>query len=473
MKKEILSQLHCPYCLSSFEIEKIVEGDADRIKFGLIRCRCFSFPIVHGVLLLALTKGYGGSEEHIQPYVPLQAAAIEYLRNNQLDQLHQWIRRHLPLLAELVETPGLSYAGFMRSYSKRLSGQIQKDLYDAGRFEVLGKAGAVRKLSSLKAKLGASRAGSVYVSLREWFFPQIFKIWYVKRYASGELMETREILRTLPLDGPILSLCCGHGIFEFLTGSIDPTVHDRTVSIDGQLLNLFVVRKFIAPSATFICHDVQFPLPFQDGAFDTVASCACLAEIPNRASFIRESLRLTSEDGWCLFDGVSNATSEGDRVNPSRYWRYCQNEMCRISDYFKLIQQCAEKKEVQVMVVQDDKVLQETEPAKVQELLGANFSASFLVVSAQSPLLRQRECRFEGMTNSERNQLYLSPRFDRYRRTGEREFVYTSEEDGKTVLVQVRDADDKANLSDLMKRGVVALLPDQFAPDQSSRKFKF
>lgn len=471
MKKKILQNMNCPYCLNSFEIEKIVEGTDDRIIFGLIRCRCFSFPIVHGVLLLGLTKGYGGSEEHVQPYVPLQVAAIEYLRADQLDQLHRWIRRHVPLLADLVETPELTYTEFMRAYSRRLAGPVQKDLYSDGRYEVLGKAGAVRKKPSLKAKLGSTRIGAGYVSLRERLSPKIFNIWYLKRYTQpGQIMQTRAIIRTLPFDGPILSLCCGHGILEFLISGIDATAHDRTVCIDGQLLNLFVVRKFIAPSATYICHDVQFPLPFQSGSFDSVFSSSCLSEIPARATFVRESSRVTSENGWCLFDSVTEAASEDDRINPSRYWRYCQNEMTRLTEYFELIRKCVESKDVQIMVVKGDKVFHEAELTRIQEFLEGKITASFLVANAQSQLIQSPPPSFDFLTDLERNRLYLNPRFDRYRRTGDSSFEYILEENGKSVKVNISDATNETNLKKLLERSQLVLLPEQFAPNLSDRK---
>lgn len=466
--------MNCPYCLNPFEIEKIVEGTDDRITFGLIRCRCFSFPIVHGVLLLGLTKGYGGSEEHVQPYVPLQVAAIEYLRADQISHLHRWIRRHIPLLADLVETPELTYTEFMRSYSRRLSGPVQKDLYSDGRFEVLGKAGAVRRQPSLKAKLGSTRLGAGYVSLRERLYPKIFNIWYVKRYTQpGQIMQTRAVLRTLPFDGPILSLCCGHGVFEFLIGGIDVTAHDRTVCIDGQLLNLFVVRRFIAPSATCICHDVQFPLPFQSGSFDSVFSSSCLSEIPARATFVRESSRVTSENGWCLFDSITEAASEDERINPSRYWRYCQNEMTRLTEYFELIRKCVEPKDVQIMGVKGENVLHEAEPTQIQEFLEGKITASFLVAYAQSLQLRCRLPLFDGLTDFEKNRLYLNPRFHRFRRTGDRSFEYTHVENGESVLVDISDDVNGKTLNDLLERSQLVLLPEQFAPDLSERKVIF
>lgn len=79
MERALLRDLVCPYCNGSFTVANGVETDADRLRYALVECRCFKFPIVDGVLLLSLTKAYGGAEEELQPYVPLQIAAIEFL----------------------------------------------------------------------------------------------------------------------------------------------------------------------------------------------------------------------------------------------------------------------------------------------------------------------------------------------------------------------------------------------------------
>src|SRR5262249_12092919 len=103
MKKALIDRLHFPYCLSAFSMSRVVDGVAHEIRYGLIRCGCFEFPIVHGVLLLGLVKGYGGAEEAIQPYVPLQVAAVLFLRDGNLDGFADWMRKKAPLIHELCD----------------------------------------------------------------------------------------------------------------------------------------------------------------------------------------------------------------------------------------------------------------------------------------------------------------------------------------------------------------------------------
>ena len=81
------------------------------------------------------------------------------------------------------------------------------------------------------------------------------------------------------------------------------------------------------PKSSYICHDAQFALPFEDGVFSEVFSSTCLHEIPSQAHFIRESRRVTSESGWTMFDAVT--PDEDGRVVPTRYYRVCQITLLR------------------------------------------------------------------------------------------------------------------------------------------------
>lgn len=341
MERRLLSGMRCPYCLGRFELARVSELDGDRIVMGLVRCRCFEFPVVEGVLLLSLAKGYGGAEERLQPYVAIQAAAIHFLARGRVQDLRRWVRRHAPLVARLGEGRDEFYLDFMRVLTARLQAHIEREMYEVGRFQVLGKRGHLdRSLPGslpvrLARKAWATRVGTELNALRKRVRPHPAWSFYVNRFASRDTVPTRATLRALPHPGPMLSLCCGHGIFEFIYRSLHP---DATiVSIDGQLLNLLVTKRFVHPGGAYVCHDLQFPLPFEDGAFGGVFSSTCLAEIPTQASFVREATRVTAAGGWTLFDTVW-VEEAARRVDPLRFYRFCQNFFGALSDYHELFQ---------------------------------------------------------------------------------------------------------------------------------------
>src|SRR3954451_9803818 len=99
MNQTLLARMRCPYCNGDLRLTRNVRSDATGTTYGIVECRCFRFPIVGGVLLLSLTKGYGGAEEDLQPYVPIQIAAIQALDRGDVDGLLAWMRKDAPLVS--------------------------------------------------------------------------------------------------------------------------------------------------------------------------------------------------------------------------------------------------------------------------------------------------------------------------------------------------------------------------------------
>src|SRR5436305_535759 len=140
----------CPYCGGPFTVTRPVDADDERVRYGLVECRCFAFPVVDGVLLLSLAKGYGGAEEALQPLVPLQVAAIRHLEADDVDGLRSWIRRHAPLAADLIDGTDETYLDFWARLQRELDVHVDAYLEDYGKYEVVGTpkrtvAGALRR----------------------------------------------------------------------------------------------------------------------------------------------------------------------------------------------------------------------------------------------------------------------------------------------------------------------------------------
>jgi SAM-dependent methyltransferase len=353
MRYDLIDSMRCPYCLSKFGVSSVVEEDGKGIRFGLIRCSCFEFPIFEHVLLLSLAKGYGGSEENIQPYVPLQAAAIEYLKQKDLPALERFVQRHIPLLSSLISQRNIPYLEFSLKRLASLAGQTRDVLIHFGQYGILGARGLVRAapkhLRLLYWLLTSSVALRLYF-LRQRLSPNVLDDFYVKRYLSGDLFLLEAMLKTQPQVHKILSLCCGHGLFEVAAGRVFSDL--KFTCMDGQILNLFIVKKYFCPEGDFICHDLQFPLPFCDKAFDATFSSTCLQEIPTRASFVSEQSRVTADSGWALFDSF---WWPEPRVSPIRHYRFLQNFQDTSLDSYRLIAECSGGKNVFVLRYPEDR----------------------------------------------------------------------------------------------------------------------
>jgi hypothetical protein len=362
MRLTLLQELHCPYCGSAFELSRNVSSNRERLEYGLIRCSCFEFPVVEGILLLSLAKGYGGAEEDMQPYVPLQAAAVAYLGRGDVQGLKAWIKRHSPLAAALAEGSLKTYLQFVVAYELTLRPVVSLFLARAAHYEVVGDIPARAQLAR---RLGSSGQSSrlldalqplaarfynwrLHLSERtasEAFEREQLRKYYVQRFFCPRANATSLHLRHLPKTGRILSLCSGHGVFEnwLQIAGIEPA---QLVCVDAQIINLLVVRHLIGANADLICHDVQFDLPFADGSFDGVFSSTCLPEIPPQSHFIRQAVRVTASHGWTAFDSIWTVDSGVERISPKRHYRFCQNFLQRLRDYPPLFQRSAGQRRV-------------------------------------------------------------------------------------------------------------------------------
>jgi SAM-dependent methyltransferase len=315
-----------------------VEASAERIRYGLLACRCFEFPIVDGVTLLSLAKGYGGAEEELQPYAPLQVAAVKHLQRSDVDGLRAWITRYLPLAAALMEGAFGSYLEFSAVMGAQLDAAIARYLADCGRYEVVGVRPQKDWLDAVRRAYHGLRGVARAVSSREREETQLTS-YYVSRFFAPRVNTLALQLEQLQLDGRLLSLCCGQGVYENLLRSLGG---QRTVvSVDGQFLNLLCARQFIHPLGVYLCHDLQFPLPFVDGAFDGVFSSTCLPEIPAQRTFACEAIRVTADSGWTFFDSIWSLDMGVRRIVENRHYRFCQNFFTRLEDYLDFFTECA------------------------------------------------------------------------------------------------------------------------------------
>lgn len=328
MRHDLLRDMRCPYCGGAFD-PIVVDGDDTVIRWGLLRCRCFEFPVVDGVALLSLAKGYGGPEDELNPYVPLLVASVEYLQRSDVAGLLAWIGRHLPHIRPLLsDREPSSYLRLSAELGLAIEPIVEDYLIDMAHFEVIGAPG---KKAKKHKPIKIDRA----VELSR------LNDYYTQRFFSPRAHALGLRICHLPWGARTLSLCCGHGVFENLVNAFG--LETQLVSLDAQLVNLLVTRRYANPAGVFILHDVQFPLPFVDGAFDGVFSSTCLPELPAQKTFIEQSIRVAARTGWAFFDRIWNLEFQGGvrRIEHLRHYRFAQNFFARLEDYVDLFNESA------------------------------------------------------------------------------------------------------------------------------------
>ncbi|MDP3859384.1 MAG: methyltransferase domain-containing protein [Stagnimonas sp.] len=494
MIRELLDRLVCPYCGGGLRLSHEVSGTAERLRYGLLECRCFTFPVVDGIPLLSLAKAYGGAEERLQPYVPLQVAAIKFLKANDLDGLRGWIARHLPLAADLMADGPMSFIDCSMRMAEELESASTDYLAECGRYEVLGhpglplalaRAGKTRRLRThLRQSAAYVRARLGLRKLSRRLSPEAFRqeqlnSYYVARYFMPRRNSMALQCRRLPAARRLLSLCCGHGVFEHIQRTLGHSGAD-VVSVDGQFLNLLITRRYAAPDGNYICHDIQFPLPFADGAFDGVFSSTCLPEIPSQKSFVREALRVTDARGWTCFDSIWGLSHGLQRVNGLRYYRFCQNLFAEVGGYLELFGEVAGGRTVLADVPDQPERYARAAgwrpAAELRPLLGEQLDSTLHVLVLPAGSVSTESAMAEDDDWPRCAQLAISPAYSLHRAGSDWELQRLPVFSGSGINVASRDfigmpdhvrltasdLRDNRRRRELFSQGVLALLPEDF-----------
>lgn len=473
MDTALIKELRCPYCGDGFRVLRSCLEAKGQLRYGLLECRCFTFPVVDGILLLNLSKGSGDAQEVLQPYVPLQVAAIRALERDDVAGLQAWIRRHMPLAAELIDGTDASYLNVATRFDLAVAAEAEHYLASMGRYEVLGTRGR----DWIRWPLSRLRRRGLSVSAAEE--RAALASYYVARFFSPRVNALALHLGSLPIRGTILSLCCGHGMFENLLRADGRAA--RVVSVDGLFLNLLIARRYAGPDGIFICHDLQFPLPFTDGFFDGVFSSSCLPEIPAQRSFATEAIRVTAARGWTVFDSVWNLELGVHRIDRKRHYRFCQNFFSSLDSYLPFFCECAKGRVVGLDIAGlPDKYL--TGPTWILDAQQAAAMAdrsdpliSFIVfdrerfagfVEPRRPWLTAEHLSISPVyafradndhLHLQRHPGFSAPRLDFVPR------AFAGYPDQITLRASQLVADPRT-LTDAYVRGYLALLPGDFAP---------
>jgi len=109
------------------------------------------------------------------------------------------------------------------------------------------------------------------------------------RFSDLSYLSTAALLTPLG-QGPVLDLGCGAGHLAYALSKRIP--RGMIVGLDLSFTLLYLAKRFVAPSALFVCADASAPLPFRDGAFEAGLCADTFNYLPDRAATARELLRV-------------------------------------------------------------------------------------------------------------------------------------------------------------------------------------
>jgi SAM-dependent methyltransferase/uncharacterized protein YbaR (Trm112 family) len=293
MNASLLPSLRCPSCGEGLEVSH-AERDSYDLRYGLLRCRCNTYPVVAGIPVLAedqarkardLIKG-GRHQEALLAllYPPVPALA------------HRCIRM-------LPDFPGLSWirhAAHDREW-KRLAEAVTS------------RADRLTAVDLLYLYFHNVRENFIYQSYRYGQPRQLVALSYATLLSHVPPLPVREGGRERERGpggegsggGPILDLGCGCGQITFNLTQLAPG--RRVIGIDTFFFGLYLAKHWIAPNAEFLCCAADVPLPFPDGYLSAVFCSDSFHYFVDKATAIAELKRLINEDGLILSTGMHNA----------------------------------------------------------------------------------------------------------------------------------------------------------------------
>ena len=140
-------------------------------------------------------------------------------------------------------------------------------------------------------------------------------------------------------------ICCAVRAIDFTVAALCPGVD--LVMADFDFVNLYIARRFLAPSATALCVDAELPLPLADRSVDAVFCMDGLHYVRSKMALLAQIDRIVSTEGPWLFAHMHNGACEnlnpGTPLGVSGYRkRFAFGEQCLLAEAEILRQFCAD-----------------------------------------------------------------------------------------------------------------------------------
>lgn len=340
MNPSAVASLCCPFCLGTVNITLELSRSACGIEYGVLECvGCrFEFPVVGGVLLVL------GPDDGVD--VKAETRASTLVTGPKVGEIVGWIKAGRPAMAlgQLLGPTGDE-------------GRLFPQLPTPGRFANEDGSGwhhGLRK-SGLSLKRGGRLVSPVRHYVRRLLLPHARKRLAEFLTAHADNLSALDVVRLYYGDysgaenvnyftfrfgqprhlaalglasllhhttGPILDLACGMG---HLTHYFAHAFVARPVfGVDRDFVRLYIARRYIAPTATFVCAPADQALPFRAGSLGGIFCSDAFHYFLNRAACVREGFRLLAPDGVLVLSRFGNrevTPNEGYELSPEGYER--------------------------------------------------------------------------------------------------------------------------------------------------------
>lgn len=283
--------LRCPDCgarptLTPTRTQPLAGGT-----FGLLRCACTTYPQIDDIPVLR--RGRIDSQDHLTGRCEVAGPTADELvalleADRPLDAL-------VALLAFPPPAP-TSRPGVRLPFTR---GPWPRVALAARRAEVRAMLADHDRLTAQDwMELAYARSSD---RIDDELLP-----YFLARFGQPRFLATTSLLQCLPDDGsrPVLDLACGFGhVAHHLATRPDPRA---VVGVDRNFLQLWVARRYVAPTQRFVCADRVDALPFDDDAF-AASLCSDAFHYFDAQQGSLDELRRVAVADTVLLDRLGNA----------------------------------------------------------------------------------------------------------------------------------------------------------------------
>lgn len=310
--QDFIAELHCPCCGSGFQEEIQFSTENSNGLYGIIRCACYRYPIIEGILVLKQVSGSADTRDR----------AIECIEAGDLDGALYYAlspnsaapRARKTHLQEMIDFLGCESSSFGRKLThreqKHTVGKIcNGSLSFRQAVSVLRPTAYADYLYHRYANNSFLASIAPLLLLNELHCEQ-----YGSSKSSGERIEacrsnyeTSGVSTTGSRRHPprVLDFACGVGHASFLIASLFPEL--SVIAADHDFANLYLARRYLIPNVACLCIDAEIPLPFEDKSFDAVFCLDGLHYIRSKVALLSELDRVLQREGLWLFPHLHNA----------------------------------------------------------------------------------------------------------------------------------------------------------------------
>jgi SAM-dependent methyltransferase len=274
--------LHCPYCGSPLEQIHLAPSSSSGSQLGeyaVWQCGCAKYPVVEGIPILQ--------------HLPGLDRVIDYVRQGELDRA----------LLQTMNVFRVTWAHRSRWHQLRFHLDCRR----------------------LLAQSSATFEDAIELVRK----PKGFGDYLFHRYANPSFLTDMVLMPVMGAflarrpGARVLDLACGAGHSSFL---LTHWFSDAAiVSADQDFISLYLAQRFLAPTATAVCFDVEAPSPFPDGYFDAVHCLDAFHYFKAKRAILSEMRRTTKSGALWLFPHLHNALAEnitaGIPLSPDGYAR--------------------------------------------------------------------------------------------------------------------------------------------------------